>query len=472
MKQNKTSRILYSVLLILLVAILSIFITQLLFVKTKAAVFLPFVLLLFGLGWHYAPLADVKKVILIFIFLYPLLPCLAGFQIADGVPVFRTQRIATILIILFLLRRQLFFKYFKNFFASNTFTYPLLFLILSLSMTAFFSYNKIGSIFGILSLVFESIILAVIVYNAFETEKDIDLLINALTASVIILCILGIYERLFEHNIFFFFGVFDPTLAFATEFNIRYGEIRIQGPFDHPIAFGAYLVASLTIVLYKFRDNIILFNIALALVALTVYFTQSRSGMIGFACVYIMYFILINHKKNFIVSFLAILIIFIPNAGTILDYYWEMDELMDSQYLQTERTRQFYFLIEYIKENVLFGYGAIEPPAHLVSDTFGMGQAHHNTIDNYYLLYAFHYGVMGLAVYLIFYISIFLKPLMVLKGTILRNNLVIAIFISIVVIAIINIVVALWSFLFIIWIYLGILSRILVNHTSKPACRQ
>ncbi len=467
MKDYKSTSTKSNIFFLLIAISLCVLIAILSLEKIKAALLVSLALLVISVAWYHAHRVDVKKVMLVFFFIYPLLPCMAGFQVGGGIPVFRAHRIATIIIILFLLSRGLFWEYFKKFFKSNIFSYYLLFLFLTMSITSLLSDNKIGSIFIVLSLLIESVILSVIVFNIFITEKDFDSLIGVMCYSALILSCLGLYERFFQHNVFFWFGVFDPErYAGVTTFQIRYGEIRIQGPFDHSIAFAGYLVGALPAALYRFRNNILLFNVSLGLIGATIILTQSRAGLIGLIIVYFLYFALISWK-NMIPSIIIGLLILAPNLPSIIEHYWGMDQALDSEYFQSERMRQFNFLSEYIIENPVFGYGAAPVPALLRMDTWGFSREYASTIDNYYLLYTFHWGFAGLFTYLVFHFSLFVKSVLIFKVKILNNKLLLLSLIAVFAIMIINIVVALWSFLFIVWIYIGIIARMIENRKNE-----
>lgn len=468
MKTFNANNVLAKIIILAAAIVLGIVITSLLFEKTKAAIAISAGLLVLSLGWYFAPRADVKKVIMAFFFIYPMLPCMAGFQIASGIPVFRTQRIATIVILLFLIRRGLLIKYVKGFVQNKIFIYPLLFLVLTLLISSFLSYNFTASIFYVVSLVVESMILAVIAFNAFVTDEEINSLVSVMCWSAIVLSVLGVYEYLFHDNIFFAFGVFDRAWAVINQFQVRYDEIRIQGPFDHSIAFAGYLVGSLPLILYKYRDRIVHFNLYLGLVCAAILMTQSRAGLIGLIIVYALYFIFVN-RRDLLISLVLGLLVLIPNLQSIFQHYMNIDDSLRSEYFQSERTRQFYFLMNYIKDNIIFGWGMIETPAMMLSDVTGQYRSQSTSIDNYYLLFAFHWGAAGLLADIIWLASMFLRPILEFRAAIMKNKLLILMLIAIIALSVINVVVALWSFQFLLWIYMGVIARMIVNHRNKES---
>ncbi len=160
----------------------------------------------------------------------------------------------------FLMSKGLMVRYYTEFMKTGLFSYPLLFVILSSFLTAFLSKAMTSTMFFIFSFIFELLLLAVVVFSIFKTREDIELLIRTLCASALLLCALGIIEKITQFNVYTTFGAFSPELSRALSLQIRDGTVRIQGPFDHSIAFGAYLVAVLPLLMYRFRSNIVYFK--------------------------------------------------------------------------------------------------------------------------------------------------------------------------------------------------------------------
>src|SRR3990172_4324609 len=298
MNENKNTNLAIKILLI--IAFSSVF-AIIALSKIKFAVYLGFGLLTLSLMIYFFGKIKEKKFFLIFIFIYPILPWLWGFYLASGLPVLRTQRIACIILIIYMLRNGLFTKYFANFFKNKLFALPILFIILSMLFSSLLSIAKIPSIFYTVSFILEYFIISVVVYNGFQKREEIESLLTAIIYSALVLCSFGLYERIFDYNIFLMFGTY---LENAILDNLtRAGGIRIKTSFTHPISFGAYLAMILPLAIYKYRNDYKKFFLALGLIIFAIMSTQSRSAQIGAGIACILYFIFIEKNKLTIALF-------------------------------------------------------------------------------------------------------------------------------------------------------------------------
>lgn len=453
---------------------LTVFIISIVFIiitldKPKISITLSIVLFLFPVLLLVFKKLDIKKAVLFFIFIYPLLPCLAGFQIADGIPVLRAHRMLTMVLIMFLIYKDIFLEYHKNFYKNNIYSIIIIFISLSYFITIILTENKSGTLNSLLSLHLENIILSVVVYNTFKDMEDIDNLIRVFCYSILFLAVLGIYEKVTEYNVFTVFGVFDPQYNAVLQFQMRYGEIRINGPFDHSIAFGAFFACTLPLLMYHYRNREFMFNISMFLIFLNILNTQSRAGLIGFLLVIFLY-LLFGIRKNLRLALFLFFVFIIPNIGAIFERYWEIDASLQSPYLQSERSKQFYYLMGYIKDNIFFGYGQTQYLPMMRGRLDGGEGNYQSTMDNYYLLYTYFWGFIGLFLYSVLIGTPFYQSIRHFKSAIFKNNLLIMLLIGIIVFTVINTVVALWSFHFIFWIYLGIIARlIMIQKEGKNA---
>jgi len=395
---------------------------------------------------------------------------MAGFMIGP-LPVFRYGRIAIMILIAYLLYKNKFFLYYKDFFKSNIFTIPILLVLISMLISSVLSYDLKASLFFLGSTIFESLILTVIIFSVFKTDDDIILLINTLCLTAITLCILALYEQSSGENIFRYFGVFSTEYSGLLEHSVRLGKIRVAGPFDISIAFGAYLAIMLSLSLYKYRNNIIKFGIIIFLFFLAIDSTGSRSPMIG-AIVILFGFFIFNDKKNFaVLLFAAIPVLFIYSDVIIATFikinpFLSTDEMLNSS--SNERIIQFNYYLPFIKENILFGNGIIPIPAMMRGDPLYGGEGNYvRTLDNFYLLYSWNYGLVGLGTWIFMMIATFIKPISIFGKQILKEKLLITLILGVVAFCIENFVVALFTYHFVYWIILGIIARICANKLEE-----
>lgn len=460
MKDNRYFSIIIKLMLIAAVAY--IFAVILLF-QVKIAFVLGFGFLAVLLMLSFFQRIEEQKFILIFFFIYPLLPGLWGINLPFGLPVLRAHRMALVILILYLLRNGLFIKYYSNFFKSKLFNFQILFIILSMFATSFLSTAKASTIFFTISFIVEFFILSVVVFNAFKSREDIESFIMVLISSALVLCVLGLFEKFSQFNVFTIFGSYlgEETL----EFSIRGGEIRINGPFVHAISFGAYLAMILPLILYKFRDNYIKFFLALALIAAAILATQSRSAQICMLFAFFSFFMFIEKKKLGILAFasIPILIVFYERILTFIEKlnpFITTDAALLSS--TTDRALQFNHYIGYVKNNLLFGYGLERIPP-LLRDYFdGSAGVYSTSIDNFYLGYTCQFGIVGLLSWLFLMLAVLIKPMILFNRDIWEDKLLLTLLCLFLIFIIINFIVLLLDFHFLFWIYLGILTRIMV----------
>lgn len=443
---------------ILITIIVSLLFSMILLVKIKAGVALSFAALFIPIFWVKSKEIDEKKFIQFFFIIYPLLPSLAGISLGAG-PALSSNRIAILLLITFLMSRGLFFKCYSDFLKSNIFTFNIVFLLISMFITSLFSAKGQETFSFTVSFILEQVILAVVVFSIIKTDEDIEGLIDALLISCTILCILGLFEKMFGYNFYTEFGVMPGIPLDALDSQMRGGAIRVKVSFSHSIAYGAYLVTIFPLYLYKFRHNFILFNASILLVMSAILASQSRAGQFGAAIVIILYLIFVERKNIIMVLIFCIPIIIYKAHGiafhlnNINPLTTQSAEMADST---AARSYQFDILITYIKRNIAFGYGLAHVGRHVLV-----------SIDNFYLLYAYQFGLAGLITYASLLISILIKPFRTIGLKLFKDVRLLVILFAIVAFAVINAVVALWSFQFIYYVYIGLIARFIANKRDE-----
>ncbi len=432
------------------------------------AVVLSFGLFAATFSWFLLGVVNEKKIILFIFLIYTLLPSLWGARIIPGVPVLKSHRVVAILLILLLLKKGELGNYFINFFKENIFSIPILLILISVTISTVLSSGVGSSVNYLLSFIFEKILLAIIIFNVFKKREDIEKLINVLCISVIIVSFFGLYEKITEFNVFTIFGTYNPE--WDLEHQMRGGEIRINGPFAHSIAFGTSLSMLFPLFLYKYKNDFLKLIASTVIILPVIYFTQSRASQIGFLIVVALHYLFIE-KKNLNIIFISILPLFVLKIHKIFVFFRELNPFtvqeVNAASSSDARLTQFLFYKEFIKDNIIFGAGYVNAPYIMRGNYKGGEGDYNNSIDNFYLLYSFFYGLVGLLTWIYLTIEIFRKSIKYYGRDIFKETLVFYLLSAIVSFTIINVVVGLFSYHYIFWIYIGILTRLLVNRRDE-----
>jgi len=332
-------------------------------------------------------------------------------------------------------------------------------IVFSLLVSSFFSANFTSSIFFFGSFLVEYLIIPIAIFSVCRTREDIDELVKVICFSAFVVLFLGVFERITHYNFYNIFGTFlwEGGVVNAS----RSGGIRIRGAFDHPIALGAYFALVFPFILYYMRNSFIPKLLSIVLFFAVATFTDSRAGQVGFIIVFLVYFIVIERYK-----WIYIIFMLVPFASGSFRYrlqtlnpFFKGDAVLEASTIA--RANQFKFLTGYIKKNLLFGFGMDNVPAMMR----WVGN-YNSTIDNFYLLYTFQYGITGFLTWSLLMLYPLIKSLIYLKTKIFQEHLLVLLCGGIVAFCVINTVVALWTFHFMFWIYTGVITRILYNHIN------
>ncbi|HPF07087.1 MAG TPA: hypothetical protein PK293_13700 [Spirochaetota bacterium] len=429
----------------------------------KHSVVICVVLLAAAIIWVKTDEIDIKVLISVCFFIYPLLPRFWGLRISEGIPAIHAHRVLSFVIIIILIRRKLLISYYRNFFKTGIFTKPILLVLISILLTVFVTENKPGTFFFLVSYIAETILIPVVIFSTYKTREDIEKFLSALIYPAIILAVLGLYENYSEYNIYTIFGIYDESFDISATL-IRGGELRVMGPFDHPIAFGAYFALVVPFVIYKYKEQILPLILLLLIFFKVITDTDSRAAQIGFGIIFFVYFLLISKHKFLFFLFLPFTLL----SGSFryrlmtLNPFFSGDVVLQGS--ANARVEQFNFLKGYIYKNFLLGHGQVETPLMLrwLSGT-GLGN-YHNTIDSFYVLYIWLYGLCGLLSWILLMMFAIIKPIIIFKNDIFDDNLVLLLLSGLISFCIINLVVALFSFHFLFWIYIGLLTRLMYNY--------
>lgn len=238
-----------------------------------------------------------------------------------------------------------------------------------------------------------------------------------------ILCILGLFEYIFNRNIFVIF----ETIEGMTKGGVsRAGTYRIQGPAHHPLGYGLYLLLMLPIVCYDTETNEInpLKRIALVvLILVNVFLCGSRSTLglliLEFAFIFLISPVRIKKQLLLLVGFFALLLggvmfilrdtsvvqsimISIANvADVILDTSYAKDMGVDTtSYELSEEYRKLLpeiFTLDWLNPWIGRGYGY----------TFGWNYQGFwiSSIDNHYINQYIKVGYPGMIIQIILYLG-------------------------------------------------------------------
>ncbi|EKD28055.1 MAG: hypothetical protein ACD_79C00450G0001, partial [uncultured bacterium] len=274
--------------------------------------------------------------------------------------------------------------------------------------------------------------------------------------STLILCLIGFYEKITGFNPYSVLPVFHDTMDYALEQQEREGGLRVKASFDHAISFGAYLVMILPIILYKFKENFTLFSVFLGLITLAVLTTISRSAIIG-VLITLAFFWLFVERKYLSVLIFMILFVFCLYFQAFSQYLYLLNPFTTkSEVLASSsftRINQFSKGFDILRNYPVFGTGSKSGIFELI-------------IDNYYLTFVIHFGLLGFVTFVNSLVNIIVKPVYYIINGLIRDKLFIALSIGIMNFYIMLFIVSLMSFHYVFWIYAGLIARLIFNYNN------
>jgi len=389
-----------------------------------------------------------------------MIPRLWGIQIAAGIPVITAVRILTVIYVIYLLRKKVLFKYYRDFFKAGIFTFPIMLIVFSLLVSSFFSANFTSSIFFFGSFLVEYLIIPVAIFSVCKRNEDINVLVRVICYTSLFVLFLGFFERFTQYNFYNIFGTFLKESGEVSNVT-RSGGLRIRGAADHPIALGAYYALVFPFILYYLRDKFFLRTASLVLFFTVITFTDSRAGQVGFIIVFIIYYFIVERHRWVYCLFMPV-----PFASGSFRYrlqtlspFFKGDAVLEASTIA--RSAQFNFMLPLIQNNLVFGHGMVSPPALMRTV-----KTYASTVDNFYLYFTWLYGLMGLFSWTLLMLYALIKPILYLRMKVFQEHLLILIISGVIAFCVINSVVADLTFHFMFWIYIGIITRILYNHIN------
>jgi polysaccharide biosynthesis protein PslJ len=212
---------------------------------------------------------------------------------------------------------------------STPFDRPLLLLLACILLSEVTNPGRVNLYGSHVIKTFTFFLSFVLVYYLVATQvrrrESIDLLLQFLTAGGAIIGLLGIVELRTHFNAFNHLHVILPFLTYAPQLGLsvesltRYGNLRVLGPSQHPIALGALLVTILPISVYLARTRGRHWIIASVLLTVGALATGSRTALSMILAVFVLFLIVKPREmKRLLPLFVpAIVVIHVLAPGTI-----------------------------------------------------------------------------------------------------------------------------------------------------------
>lgn len=343
----------------------------------------------------------IKSIIYFLIMLYPILP--VNFYIGS----FSYANLCSLLIVLI----YMFFIEEKKIINICKFNFPFWLYLIVYCLFAFFTSN----LFVGIAWFFSTILVSLVLIDLVRTEKDFNFILDLIIVASVVLSIIGIYEA-FSHTY-----LIQSELLPVSE-NIRYGILRSTGPFGICINFGLYQAISGIIIFYRLnveksaqKKN--KYKIAYVLVVLSVFLSVSRLAICLFIAAQIIMYFQLGMKKGlknicFGICGIAVIVLILDTMGLTIfnlfnDFFISFFELIgfETQINNSDivgfgnRTDLYDWVLEAIKENLIFGMGVDAKFAFEMTSWFTK-----TSIEVHYLYILFHCGIIGLFFLIISYL--------------------------------------------------------------------
>lgn len=290
------------------------------------------------------------------------------------------------------------------------------------------SYLMSMELSSLIGFYLDSLILVLIVVNVIRERDNFNLFIRYFSMALLIYCILGIVESATGFNLWNLFT------SRPVEFGMRYGLHRVTGVFTTPINNGAFLFLTMPLLMYRIKnDDAVSKKRAkglMIIVWINLIMTLSRGPIL---CALILWGIwlikagiLKSVKKHFIAIALIIIacvcIYQIPAVKqAIFKFYVMFAAIFDESIATTygsdfgsnmngigQRADLYGWVWDAISGKRVFGTGPNSVFRYnFVSNTGRMTEK--TSLENEYLSQLFHFGIVGLIVTILYYLSIFMS---------------------------------------------------------------
>jgi len=407
----------------------------------------------------------VRNLILLIIGSFPLLPFHAGFDPGSPLPVFKVHRaaIATIFMLWVFDRGP------KNCLFSLK-DYPLWpvtgYVFMGLLSISFINGMNPVTINYVISFLVEECLLAFMVFDYFQDEKQQRGLLNVLCISGLVFAVLGIIEFVIRFNWYSVIPVYREEMTFAQKQMVRFDMNRIRGAFTHPINYGATLAvisACFMTFILTARTGVAknLYVVSIGIMFVSCYLCLSRGPLLMFFMI-ILFIILWKRKQWLIYVFLFLTVlyyqplIFTDITGQIHKLVSETVNLGQTKLgiSAYARIQQFHRLLYHIKQKPFLGHGF-----SYLDSRFS------HSIDIFYLRYCLNFGFIGLGIFLALIFTISKKTIAVATRGIseFQRNFGISYLAVICGVCLLWLTVAIDDYLLWFWIMAGITMRMKVS---------
>lgn len=323
----------------------------------------------------------------------------------------------------------------------------LLLLVLSRIFSVFFSEVPFQSLFYFIKDLVEVFLPVLILISILSRRKNLEQFFFVLAVvGAVIICI-SVMELLINKNIFLLylpsgFVVSSEFIEQSLKETVRRGEVRVKGPFTHPLLLAQFLVVMLPIYAYflyahsKKVVRVISFVLIL-LSILVLYKTGARSAFVGIAAEIIVALILylkwvVVTKKASVLGWLVIISYPVFILLGFFIFYLTIDFFVGQTAGEVSSTNARFIMWEkglsIIMDSPVFGFGS-GSAGYVLNFIGGSGFL---TIDSYYLSILLNYGYLGLLLFVGYFILVFYLALKLINSNPTNSPMLIMILASIV----------------------------------------
>lgn len=304
--------------------------------------------------------------------------------------------------------------------------YTVIFYFIAIGL-AYMVSMEIASLIG---FYLDSIILVLIVVNLINKREDFDLFIYFFDIALFAYCILGIVESVTGFNLW---NVFTSN---PVEFGMRYGLHRVTGVFTTPINNGSFLLLSMSLLMFQIKNTELRqkkrSTSLMILVWINLIMTLSRGPILCAAVLWGIWLIKAGILKSIrkhllmiiLIGITCVCIFQIPSVKQAVFKFYVMfaaifDESIATAYGSEfgsnmngigQRTDLYRWVWDALSDNKLFGTGPNSVfQYNFISNTGRLTEK--TSLENEYLSRLFHFGIVGLGITIMYYLSIFFSML-------------------------------------------------------------
>lgn len=378
--------------------------------------------------------------VVIFLFLYIVLPSYFALEITEFFPLLTGSRIILLILILVnMLKKKIKIKIFKD---SKLLLAFSIYYILKLLANIFYIPITTDAIKDIFSMILEELLIIWIIPQVINSKEKLVEALEILAISCGVVAILSIVNFVFKINVFYYLNTVKRNMLMANY--TRMGMIRAEAGFGHPVYYGVYNTIMIPIIVFliQYKDKNLKYKIILFLTIIALVLANSRGTIL--VVLFMFLYMLINAKKRnikkcipLVLVLLFVLLIFclynsefwnyiskifmsiinvFYSGGQKIEGYGDNANGLDS------RITQFSQVIWTAKNNFVFGLGAGAQNREAIKylATNGKWQVL-TTFDVGYFAIFCQYGLLGVIAYSTLYYSILKRVIISTKMQ--KNNI-------------------------------------------------